>query len=76
MKTAIESNRKSWFTLDNRIKNSQNNKPIRETTKSSLLKRPSSMMEDSELDASAKYMLSIRNAFQRNMSVGKETNDS
>ena len=40
------------------------------------MKRPSSMMEDSELDASAKYMLSIRNAFQRNISVGKETNDS
>ena len=75
MKTVIDSNKKSWFTIDRKIKQYQNNTPIKKvkTKDKGLFKRPS-RMNANELDTTSKYVLAIRESFKQNKEV--ETDDN
>ena len=75
MKTVIDSNKKSWFTIDRKIKQYQNNTSTKKvkTKDKGLLKRPSRMNANG-LDNTSKYVLAIREAFEQNKEI--ETDDN
>lgn len=67
MQVTIDANKKSWFSLDKKIKDyvkKGNNVQSNNKNKTGLLKRQDRMMSDNnELDTVSKYILAVREAF-------------
>ena len=67
MRVTIDANKKSWFSLDKKIKDYEkkgNNVQSNNKNKTGLLKRQDRMMSDNnELDTVSKYILAVREAF-------------
>tara|TARA_R100001377_G_C3156583_1_gene98240 strand:+ start:554 stop:763 length:210 start_codon:yes stop_codon:yes gene_type:complete len=57
--TYRRANRKSWFTIDNEIKNNKD-KPIVKVKKTSLLDKPNKGRYNSDISPTAEYVLAIR----------------
>tara|TARA_B100001939_G_C16715734_1_gene519008 strand:+ start:278 stop:490 length:213 start_codon:yes stop_codon:yes gene_type:complete len=70
MANFIENNRRTWFSLNEELKR-MGNKPVK-TNKTSLLQRKPKE-ESNEMLNTKQYMLTIRNAFKRNMEAKEET---
>ena len=56
-----------WFGIDQAIKNNGKAKPVRKSSKSSLLKKPDTMQENNSETPTQRYVMQIREAFKRNM---------
>ena len=69
MANYIENNRKTWFTLNEELKR-MGNTPVKKN-KQSLLQRKDRDESDNML-STKQYMLTIRNAFKRNMEAEEE----
>jgi|TARA_R100001126_G_scaffold94774_1_gene65933 hypothetical protein len=69
MANYIENNRNTWFILDDELKR-MGNTPVKKN-KQSLLQRKDRDESDNML-STKQYMLTIRNAFKRNMEAEEE----
>tara|TARA_R100000234_G_scaffold110863_1_gene83506 strand:+ start:345 stop:560 length:216 start_codon:yes stop_codon:yes gene_type:complete len=69
MANFIENNRKTWFTLNEELKR-MGNKPVEKNTKSLLQRKEKNVSDD--MLSTKQYMLTIRNAFKRNMEAEEE----
>jgi|TARA_A100001391_G_scaffold203765_1_gene197020 hypothetical protein len=69
MTSYIQANRRSWFSIDQKVKK-MNNSPT-ETKRESLLKRPESDMSE-DIDKTTRYVKVIRDAFKKNMDIGEQ----
>tara|TARA_R100001015_G_C4489505_1_gene67524 strand:- start:78 stop:290 length:213 start_codon:yes stop_codon:yes gene_type:complete len=69
MANYIDNNRNTWFTLNEELKR-MGNTPVKKT-KQSLLQRKDRDESDNML-STKQYMLTIRNAFKRNMEAEEE----
>ena len=69
MANYIDNNRNTWFTLNEELKR-MGNTPVKKT-KQSLLQRKDRNESDDML-STEQYMLTIRNAFKRNMEAEEE----
>jgi len=69
MTTYIQSNRRSWFNINESLKRNGNT-PV-ENKKASLLKRPESNMAG-DMSETEYYVKVIRDAFKRNMDVKEQ----
>tara|TARA_R100000995_G_scaffold84746_1_gene64603 strand:+ start:168 stop:380 length:213 start_codon:yes stop_codon:yes gene_type:complete len=69
MANYIENNRKTWFTLNEELKR-MGNKPVANNKKSLLQRKEKDTSSD--MLSTKQYMLTIRNAFKRNMEAEKE----
>tara|TARA_B100000900_G_C20541950_1_gene700890 strand:+ start:1128 stop:1340 length:213 start_codon:yes stop_codon:yes gene_type:complete len=69
MANYIDNNRNTWFTLNEELKR-MGNTPVKKT-KQSLLQRKDRNESDDML-STKQYMLTIRNAFKRNMEAEEE----
>ena len=69
MANFIENNRRTWFTLNEELKR-MGNTPVKKN-KQSLLQRKDRDESDNML-STKQYMLTIRNAFKRNMEAEEE----
>ena len=70
MANFIENNRRTWFSLNEELKR-MGDKPVK-TNQTSLLQRKDRDESDNML-STKQYMLTIRNAFKRNMEAEEET---
>jgi hypothetical protein len=77
MQSTIDTNRKSWFITDRNIKMYQQNnaeKPSKSEGRG-LLKRQSKMVSrEDTLDTSSKYVMAIREAFQKKKDMEEDVN--
>ena len=72
MQSTIDSNKKSWFALDAKIKKYRNNSPSEtvKTNEKGLLKRQDKAIKrEPQLDVSSRYIMAIRDAFEANKKV-------
>ena len=69
MANYIDNNRNTWFTLNEELKR-MGNTPVKKN-KQSLLQRKDRDESDNML-STKQYMLTIRNAFKRNMEAEEE----
>ena len=69
MANYIDNNRNTWFTLNEELKR-MGNTPVKKN-KQSLLQRKDKDESDNML-STKQYMLTIRNAFKRNMEAEEE----
>ena len=69
MANFIENNRRTWFSLNEELKR-MGDKPVK-TNQTSLLQRKDRDESDNML-STKQYMLTIRNAFKRNMEAEEE----
>ena len=70
MANFIENNRRTWFTLDEELKR-MGDKPVETNQRSLLQRRPKE--ESNNMLNTKQYVLTIRNAFKRNMEAKEET---
>jgi|TARA_R100000482_G_C5076435_1_gene123917 hypothetical protein len=78
MQSTIDTNRKSWFITDRNIKMYQQNnmdKPSKSEGKG-LLKRQSRVVSTPDLDTSSKYVMAIREAFEKNRGMNEDVNQN
>tara|TARA_Y100001937_G_scaffold125109_1_gene191214 strand:- start:1568 stop:1804 length:237 start_codon:yes stop_codon:yes gene_type:complete len=78
MQSTIDTNRKSWFITDRNIKMYQQNnvaKPSQSEGKG-LLKRQSRVVSTPDLDISSKYVMAIREAFEKNKGIEEDVNQN
>lgn len=63
--TYRKANRKSWFNIDNQIKNNEVEAPKNDNKKTSLLKKPDMNKPDNQFTPTAEYVLAIRQAVNK-----------
>jgi len=63
--TYRKANRKSWFAIDNQIKNNELEIPKTENKKVSLLKKPDTYKPNNKVTPTAEYVLAIRQAVNK-----------
>jgi hypothetical protein len=67
MQTYRQASKDMWFGIDQAIKNKDKTKPVLNTNKSSLLKKPNTKLQNNNETATQRYVMQIREAFKRNM---------
>jgi hypothetical protein len=63
--TYRKANRKSWFNIDNQIKNNEIEIPKAVNKKVSLLKKPDMNKPNNQVTPTAEYVLAIRQAVNK-----------
>ena len=69
MANFIENNRRTWFTLNEELRR-MGDKPVETNQRSLLQRRPKE--ESNNMLNTKQYVLTIRNAFKRNMEAKEE----
>lgn len=63
--TYRKANRKTWFAIDNQIKNNELDIPKTDNKKVSLLKKPNMNKPDNKVTPTAEYVMAIRQAVNK-----------